>query len=113
MTQGACRSFFAGGVHYIPHSDGTVAIGSTTLSGTIHARPDRCNSLMMLIAGGGVLRCPSYAMRRSSPRWAACAPAQPLVVPRLWAAACKPGHFVANGGFKIGFGQWPQGGTSW
>ncbi len=96
---------FAGGLHVVPHADGTTAIGSTTERdfddpGSTDAGLDdviaRARAAVPALAAAPVLR-----------RWAGLRPRARTRRPVLGAWPGRPGHFVANGGFKIGFGVAP------
>ena len=96
---------FAEGVHIVPHGDGTVAIGSTTErewqdpAGTDTALDD-------LIATARAL-CPLLMGARVVERWAGLRPRASTRAPLIGAWPGRAGHFIANGGFKIGFGMAP------
>lgn len=94
------------GLHVVPHADGTVAIGSTsetawddpaTTDSQLEALIARARDLFPILAQAPVLQ-----------RWAGIRPRaksrQPLI--GLWPG--RTGHYVANGGFKIGFGLAPE-----
>lgn len=97
---------FVDALHIIPHADGTLAIGSTsehdwiTETGTdgqletIHAR---AIAALPILKGAPVLE-----------RWAGIRPRAKTRAPILGAWPERPCHFVANGGFKIGFGMAPK-----
>ncbi len=95
---------FADGIHVIPHADGTVAIGSTTERDVLDRRTDE--QLEAVIDKARVL-CPALADAPVIDRWAGIRPRAwsraPLVGP--WPG--RPGHYVANGGFKIGLAMAP------
>lgn len=97
---------FADGLHIIPHLDGTVAVGST--SEREFETPDqtdvqlddiiaRAAQVMPILKGASVLA-----------RWAGVRPRAASRAPLLGAWPGRPGHYVANGGFKIGFGMAPK-----
>ena len=95
---------FADGLHIVPHSDGTVAIGSTserdaTDNGTDH-------QLDELIAKAR-LYCPALADAPVVDRWAGIRPRAKSRAPIVGAWPGRPGHYVANGGFKIGLAMAP------
>lgn len=96
---------FAEGLHIVPHADGTVAIGSTSerdfddpagtdaqLDGLI----ERARALCLALRDAPV-----------TDRWAGVRPRAASRAPLLGPWPGRPGHFVANGGFKIGFGMAP------
>lgn len=96
---------FADGVHFIPHADGTLAVGSTservwdapdTTDGQLDALHERAVTLMPMLRGAPVIR-----------RWAGVRPRAHTRAPILGPWPGRAGHFVANGGFKIGFGIAP------
>ncbi|WP_374327189.1 NAD(P)/FAD-dependent oxidoreductase [Paracoccus pantotrophus] len=95
---------FADGIHVIPHADGTVAIGSTTERDVLDRRTDE--QLEAVIDKARAL-CPALADAPVIDRWAGIRPRggarPPLVGP--WPG--RPGHYVANGGFKIGLAMAP------
>lgn len=97
---------FADALHFVPHADGTLAIGST--SELAYADPEavddqledlleRATGILPLLHGAEVLE-----------RWAGVRPRARSRAPVLGAHPTRPGHFVANGGFKIGFGMAPR-----
>ncbi|MDP5307093.1 NAD(P)/FAD-dependent oxidoreductase [Paracoccus spongiarum] len=95
---------FAEGLHIVPHADGTTAIGSTSETRFVDDRPD--HQLDALIATARRL-CPELARAEVLDRWAGLRPRAQSRAPLLGAWPGRPGHFVANGGFKIGFGMAP------
>jgi glycine oxidase len=96
---------FVDGLHIVPHSDGTVAVGSTSETDWSGAGPD--HQLDGLLARA-VAACPELAGAAVTERWAGLRPRARSRAPMLGAWPGRPGHFVANGGFKIGFGMAPK-----
>lgn len=97
---------FVDTLHIVPHADGTVAIGSTSEhSWTGPTTTD--SQLDALIAQA---RAALHALRDAPvlDRWAALRPRARTRAPILGPWPGRPGHFVANGGFKIGFGMAPK-----
>lgn len=97
---------YAEALHIVPHADGTVAVGSTSEQvweedGATDARLDA------LIARARAL-CPMLAGAPVTARWAGVRPRARSRAPMLGPWPGRPGHFVANGGFKIGFGMAPK-----
>lgn len=97
---------FADTLHIIAHADGTTAIGSTTErdytdpTGTDHQLDDilaRARAAIPALRDAPVLA-----------RWAGLRPRSRSRAPMLGAWPDRPGHFIANGGFKIGFGMAPK-----
>lgn len=95
---------YAGGLHVVPHADGTTAIGSTSETEWTTEGPDhraeallsRARAVLPVLQGAAVLE-----------RWAGIRPRAKSRAPVLGPWPGAPGHFVANGGFKIGFGLAP------
>ncbi|MGR3436701.1 MAG: NAD(P)/FAD-dependent oxidoreductase [Shimia sp.] len=97
---------YADGLYVIPHADGTVGIGSTSerdyddataTDSALDALIDRARALLPVLARAPVLE-----------GWAAARPRARSRGPMLGTWPGRPGHFVANGGFKIGFGLAPE-----
>ncbi len=95
---------YGGGLHVVPHADGTVAIGSTSEPDWTSEAPDRlvealierARKVLPILQAAPVLE-----------RWAGIRPRATTRSPVLGAWPGRPGHFIANGGFKIGFGLAP------
>ncbi|WP_207102259.1 NAD(P)/FAD-dependent oxidoreductase [Paracoccus shandongensis] len=96
---------FADGLHIVPHADGTVAIGSTSENDYAHLDPD--GQIDALIAKARTL-CPNLRDAPVIDRWAGARPRARTRAPILGPWPGRPGHYVANGGFKIGFGMAPK-----
>lgn len=104
LDRRAAPQLFVGGVHVVPHSDGTVAIGSTSERNwdDATATDDRLDALL-----AGV--CAALPALRDAPvvtRWAGVRPRAFSRAPVLGRLA--DGSYIANGGFKIGFGMAPM-----
>ncbi len=95
---------FAEGLHVVPHADGTTAIGSTSEPGHEDTATDE--QLDTLIARARAL-CPQLAGAEVLERWAGIRPRAASRAPLVGPWPGRPGHFVANGGFKIGFAMAP------
>ncbi|MBM7069368.1 FAD-binding oxidoreductase [Actibacterium sp. 188UL27-1] len=97
---------FADGVHIVPHADGTTAIGSTSeRAATDPVGTD--HQLDELIARARAL-CPALEDAPVIARWAGLRPRARSRAPMLGHWPGRAGHFIANGGFKIGFGMAPK-----
>ena len=96
---------FADGLHIVPHADGTVAIGSTSETRWTSDGPDA--QLEALLAKA-IAVVPVLAGAEVVERWAGVRPKAASRAPVLGHWPGRPGHFVANGGFKIGFGMAPK-----
>lgn len=97
---------FADGLHIVPHADGTVAVGSTServwddregTDGRLDALVEKARAVCPALAGAEVVE-----------RWAGLRPRWPTRGPVMGEWPGRPGHYVANGGFKIGFGVAPK-----
>lgn len=97
---------FAEGLHLVPHDDGTVAVGSTSerqwtdpvgTDGRLDSLIARARTTFPMLADAPVIE-----------RWAGIRPRSTSRAPVLGAHPLWPGAFIANGGFKIGFGIAPK-----
>ncbi|MDP3195957.1 FAD-binding oxidoreductase [Tabrizicola sp.] len=96
---------FVDGLHIVPHADGTVAIGSTSESSWTQDGPDAQLDGLMARAVAAV---PALAGAEVIDRWAGIRPRAASRAPVLGQWPGRPGHYIANGGFKIGFGMAPK-----
>lgn len=103
---GSAPQLYADSLHIIPHADGTVAIGSTseqswqTDSGT--------DGLLETVLARAIAALPILEGAPVLERWAGIRPRAKTKAPLLGPWPGRQGHFVANGGFKIGFGMAPK-----
>ena len=97
---------FVDGLHVVPHDDGTVAIGST--SERAWDDPVATDAGLDALVARARLACPALAGAVVVERWAGLRPRAPSRAPVLGPWPGRAGHFVANGGFKIGFGMAPR-----
>jgi glycine/D-amino acid oxidase-like deaminating enzyme len=97
---------FVDGLHIVPHGDGTVAVGST--SERAFEAADTTDALCDALVERARVAVPVLAGARELARWAGVRPRARGRAPLLGAWPGRPGHFVANGGFKIGFGMAPK-----
>ena len=97
---------FADALHIIPHADGTVAVGSTSerdyndATGTDH----QLDEIIARVAQ----QVPALGEATVIQRWAGLRPRTRSRAPMLGEWPGKPGAYIANGGFKIGFGMAPK-----
>ncbi len=103
---GGLPQLFAGGLHVIPHDDGTVAVGST--SEREFASPDAVDDQVDALLARAVAACPVLEGAPVVARWAGVRPRARSRAPVLGRWPGREGHFIANGGFKIGFGMAPK-----
>ncbi len=97
---------FVDGLHIVPHADGTVAIGST--SETRWTDPFSTDEQLDRLHQKAISACPQLRDAQVLLRWAGLRPRARSRAPILGPWPSNPGHFVANGGFKIGFGMAPK-----
>ena len=96
---------FTEGLHVIGHGDGTVAIGSTSERDWDDATSTDAQLDALIAKARAALPC--LATAPVVERWAGIRPRSRRRAPMLGAWPDRPGHFIANGGFKIGFGMAP------
>lgn len=97
---------FAESFHIVPHLDGTVAVGST--SEREFDAPDATDHLLDEVLHRVSELMPVLKGARVVERWAGVRPRARSRAPLIGPWPGRPGHFVANGGFKIGFGVAPK-----
>jgi glycine oxidase len=97
---------FADGVHIVPHLDGTVAIGST--SERNYDSATETDDQLDAVIDAARKAVPTLKNAPVIGRWAGVRPRSRSRAPMLGAWPARPGHFIANGGFKIGFGMAPK-----
>lgn len=103
---GDAPQLYADSLHIIPHADGTVAIGSTSEQNWHHDTDT--DGLLETVYARAIAALPILADALVLERWAGIRPRAKTKAPILGQWPGKPGHFVANGGFKIGFGMAPK-----
>jgi len=97
---------FSGGVHIVPHADGTVGIGSTTERDWDDATST--DEAIETLHAKALAICPALEGAAVVRRWAGVRPRAKSRVPMLGHWPDRQGQFIANGGFKIGFGMAPK-----
>jgi glycine/D-amino acid oxidase-like deaminating enzyme len=97
---------YADSVHIVPHADGTVAIGST--SERDYTDPSSTDDQLDDVLTRATAAVPSLSDARIIERWAGVRPRARSRAPVLGFHPLNPDHFIANGGFKIGFGMAPK-----
>lgn len=95
---------YAGGLHIVPHADGTLAIGSTSERHWTDPGPDARTGALLARA---VAACPGLAGAEVIERWAGVRPRAATRTLVLGRWPDRPGHVVMNGGYKTGFGMAP------
>ncbi len=96
---------FVDGLHIVPHADGTVAIGSTSEN---QWTTDSFDELGESLHARAIAALPALQGAKVVARWAGIRPRARTRAPMLGAWPDRQGHYIANGGFKIGFGMAPK-----
>jgi glycine/D-amino acid oxidase-like deaminating enzyme len=96
---------FADALHIVPHADGTVAVGSTTERE--FDDPDGVDAQLDDVYARAIAAFPVLADAPVIERWAGVRPRSRSRAPMLGQHPFEEDAFVANGGFKIGFGMAP------
>ena len=97
---------FADAIHIIPHQDGTTAIGST--SEREYDTPTCTDAQLDDVIARARAAVPELRDAPVIDRWAGVRPRTRSRAPMLGAHPLHDGQFIANGGFKIGFGMAPK-----
>ena len=105
LDRRAAPQLYADGLHVVPHADGTVAVGSTTERD--FDTPAATDALLDDVIFRAAAAVPALAGAPVLRRWAGLRPRSRSRAPILGPWPSRPGHYVANGGFKIGFGVAP------
>ncbi|MDP5218406.1 FAD-dependent oxidoreductase [Ruegeria sp. 2205SS24-7] len=106
FNAGEVPQIFADAVHIVPHADGTVAIGST--SERDFSDPNKIDSALDDVLDRATRALPVLHGAEVIERWAGLRPRARSRAPMLGDHPLHPGQFIANGGFKIGFGMAPK-----
>ena len=97
---------FADAVHIVPHEDGTTAVGST--SEREYDDATSTDAQLDAVIARARAAVPALSGARVLERWAGVRPRTRSRAPMLGAHPLHAGAFIANGGFKIGFGMAPK-----
>lgn len=97
---------FADALHIIPHLDGTVAVGST--SERAFDDPTSTDTALDDVLARAIAAFPVLDGAEVIARWAGVRPRSQSRAPVLGPHPLRQGEFIANGGFKIGFGMAPK-----
>ena len=103
---GVVPQLFADAIHIVPHADGTLAIGST--SERDYDDPSSTDSALDDVIERATRAVPVLHGAEVVERWAGVRPRSKSRAPMLGAHPLYPDQFIANGGFKIGFGMAPK-----
>ncbi|MEL7176873.1 MAG: FAD-binding oxidoreductase [Pseudomonadota bacterium] len=97
---------FADALHIVPHEDGTVAIGST--SEREFDAPDTTDAQLDQVLTRAIAAFPILREAVVLKRWAGVRPRAKSRAPMLGHHPVLANAYIANGGFKIGFGMAPK-----
>ena len=97
---------FAGTVHIVPHADGSVAVGST--SERDFDDPTGTDAQLDALIARATAAVPALKGATIDQRWAGLRPRARSRAPMIGPHPLHPNQFIANGGFKIGFGVAPK-----
>lgn len=97
---------FADGLHIIPHANGTVAIGST--SEREFDDPASTDAQLDDVVERAKAAFPILSHAPVIERWAGVRPRAKSRAPMIGVHPLRKDAFIANGGFKIGFGMAPK-----
>ncbi len=103
LDRAGAAQIFSDGIHIIPHSDGTVAVGATSEREFDAARAT--DARLDALVERARATVPALAQAAIVERWAGLRPRAASRAPILGPWPRRPGEFIANGGFKIGFGM--------
>lgn len=103
---GPVPQLFADAIHIVPHADGTLAIGST--SEREYDDPSSTDTALDDVIERATRAVPVLHGAEVIERWAGVRPRSKSRAPMLGAHPLHEGQFIANGGFKIGFGMAPK-----
>jgi len=103
---GGAPQLFADALHIIPHANGTVAIGSTSERAFTSA--SQTDDQLDDVIARARAAFPVLQDAAVIERWAGVRPRAKSRAPMLGRHPARAGAFIANGGFKIGFGMAPK-----
>ena len=97
---------FAETLHFIPHFDGTIAVGSTSERSFEREDTNDGNLKDLILKASNIL--PELKGKDPICTWANVRPRSRSRAPVLGKHPLFPSEFIMNGGFKIGLGMAPQ-----
>ena len=106
QTAPEAPQIFADAVHIVPHADGTLAIGSTSEADYDH--PEATDEQLDEVIARAMAAVPVLHGAPVIEVWAGVRPRARTRAPMLGEHPLRAGRFIANGGFKIGFGMAPK-----
>ncbi len=106
FAAGEVPQLFADAIHFVPHADGTLAIGST--SERDYDDPASTDAALDDVIDRAMRAVPVLHGAEVIERWAGVRPRTKSRAPMLGEHPLHKGQYIANGGFKIGFGMAPK-----
>ncbi|WP_353312096.1 FAD-dependent oxidoreductase [Shimia sp. NS0008-38b] len=106
LDQSTSPQIYADALHIVPHADGTVAIGST--SERDFDNPETPDEQLDAVLERAYVALPALRDAEVIERWAGVRPRAKSRAPMMGPHPTRRGEFIANGGFKIGFGMGPK-----
>jgi len=106
LDAGPVPQIFADGVLVVAHANGTVGVGSTAERD--YADPCSTDDQLEAVIARARALVPALQGAEVIERWANVRPRSVSRSPMLGAWPGREGHFIVNGGFKIGFGMAPK-----
>ena len=103
---GDVPQLFVDAIHIVPHADGTLAVGST--SEREYDDPTSTDAALDDVIDRAMRAVPVLHGAEVIERWAGVRPRSKSRAPMLGKHPLHKGQFIANGGFKIGFGMAPK-----
>ena len=97
---------FAKSVHFVPHSNGTLAVGST--SENEFSSPNATDEGLDRLIENSRSIIPELRKHQPIKRWADVRPRSQSRAPIVGKHPLMDGDYIINGGFKIGFGMAPE-----
>ena len=101
-----CAQVFAKTMHFIPHADGTLAVGSTSERNYDDGTSTDEKLHKLITVAQEVLR--DLKTATVIQKWAGVRPRSKSRAPVLGTHPLHPNAYIANGGFKIGLGMAPK-----
>jgi glycine oxidase len=97
---------FANSIHFVPHSNGTLAVGST--SENDYSSPNATDYRLESLIENSREVIPELRQLEPIKRWADVRPRSQTRAPIVGNHPVMEGDYIINGGFKIGFGMAPE-----
>ena len=97
---------FANSIHFVPHSNGTLAVGST--SENDYSSPNATDYRLENLIENSREVIPELRQIEPIKRWADVRPRSETRAPIVGNHPVMEGDYIINGGFKIGFGMAPE-----